>query len=423
MKCGNERRDGVFDIVIVGAGYRSISFLASHPELFDHDIALVEQSDLIGPGAFALFDELSTSDGRGFFRHVDPDGDFGWIYSDPSLAMLTTRNTAAPLPLVDDALRRVGSAIEAKIGNGACFRNMRIKAIKIGGPGPDVVLEVENGPAMRARFGILATGRSERPAPALKRWSSKTLLSSEVLSRSNATRIRAILARMRSGSIVIAGGSHSAFSVASKIKHWIGELKQEDVSYRGPDLVLTHRGKFRLHAPSVQHAEAEPLRSGAEKFDATRHVCSVTGVVFRDSGLRHSSRRLCIDILGGNAPQISHRECLDLKEAANLFDSADLIIQALGYRGRYPTIISAKSGQPLVRGPLRTDRAGMVLRDDGKTIPNLAAIRVEPTPKSLKDSGAYGGGLYADLASKVSNYLLSSKKQLPNTSERRNQWT
>ena len=396
-----------FDIVLVGAGYRAVSFLASHPELLNFRVALFEQCGAIGPGAFATFDELSTSDGKGFFRHVDPQGEFGWIYSDPSTARLTTLNKVAPLSFVDAALRQIGSAIGKRIGPDGVRLNTSIDTIWIDRdrPGSAIVLESHSGQLVRTKFCILATGRTEVPAGVLEPWSAKTMLSSAVLSRANAARCREIVAELSRGRIVIAGGSHSAFSVAMKIKHWIGEQHERDASYKPPVIVIAHRGKFRLYASSKKQAEMEPFRDGVERIDPQLHICKLTGTVFRDTGLRHASRQLCGDILDGKEIEIRHEEFADLHQANELFERADLIIQALGYRGNYPIIADAGSRNRLAEGRLRTSSAGIVIGNDGESISNLAAIRVEPTPKHLKDHGAYASGLYGELARAVCGHL------------------
>lgn len=132
----------------------------------------------------------------------------------------------------------------------------------------------------------------------------------------------------------------------------------------------------------------------------------MTGIVFRDSGLRHSSKALYCDLWTGNLPDARIVRITRLRDATDLLNSADLIVQALGYHGEVPDIVV--SGK-LVRSSHSDER--LVSDDDGAAViggcvyENLSVLRVEPTPRERRDNSAYGSDLYRRLSIRLGRRL------------------
>lgn len=124
--------------------------------------------------------------------------------------------------------------------------------------------------------------------------------------------------------------------------------------------------------------------------------------MFRDTGLRHSSRDLYCAAWAGELAGVTIRAVTDLGDAAPALQEAGLIVQALGYRGRAPDIRVAGT---LVH---RAGSADRLYADDtgaalvaGRPLPEVSVLRLEPTPPGQRDNAAYGRGLYAHVLHRV----------------------
>jgi hypothetical protein len=134
--------------------------------------------------------------------------------------------------------------------------------------------------------------------------------------------------------------------------------------------------------------------------------------------LRHAARKLYLDVVDGQVPGVRLRRIASLAAAASTLGQAGLIVQALGYVGRTPEI---RIGGRLLRTGfagdlLRTDELARVCLDGVQA--RLSALRVEPTPKHLRDHAAYGSTLYDDLAERILTSLETETALAGRTSTR-----
>jgi hypothetical protein len=388
-------RPGTRDVVFIGGGYRTVSFLAAHPEILRYDLEVIEASDAFGAGAFADYDCVSTSAANRFLRGVSPQVAAA-TRSSARVAELA-RDGDAPLALSELAamMSQLGEVVEARLPDGARVRrSCAVTQVIVRHDGVDVVLDGDE--VLGAKHVVVATGREERPHPELARWRNRSILSSDLISirQTDATRARLLAA---TGPVVVAGGSHSAMAAVLRLldlRHQIGR----------PDLpvVMLRRSAARLHYESLAQAQDEWDSRYEAAIDPVADVCPATGQVHRDSGLRGRGRQTLRAMATGALPNARIQGCDSLEDQGELLDQASLVVQALGYHGRAPSIsLPDGTGRP-------TDSChGLVNLADGtavigtRPIERLSVLRVEPTPRALRDHGLYGQGMYARLAQRL----------------------
>ncbi|HSZ03926.1 MAG TPA: FAD-dependent oxidoreductase [Solirubrobacteraceae bacterium] len=390
----------VSEIVFVGAGYRTTSFLGSAPDLLERDTTVIEASSRFGAGAFREYATTSSSIGSRFFANVKRQGICKALLEAPQVAAVARAEQPVELQELANALDTFGAGIRSHLGDRAIL-NRAVARIDVRG-GKGVTVTLTDGQRLRARHCVLATGRHERPHPALRHHADRVVFSSQIL----CVRRRAVLyeriKQLEGGKVVIAGGSHSAFSALQVLMDIRAELSSR-TSWRPFEVTVVHRSPIRvMYTPEERvRAEQDPQRGAT--FDARMHVCPKTGIVFRDTGLRHASRRLFEAVAAGRVPGASLLRVEHLDDPASRLAAADLVVQALGYRGRTPRI---EVDGELVRDvdcddPLTTDSTGQVTLPGHQPLACLSALRVEPTPPELRDNTAYGQGLYTDLARRL----------------------
>ena len=390
---------GVRDLVFVGGGYRTVTFLASQPWLLERSVEVLECSDSLGGGAFADYDCMSTSVANRFVgkvaREVAAMVPRGSRLSDLQHA------DSPPLPLteVSAVLEDVGRAVEAKLhGHGRVRRRCAVMRVRVDADGATVETERE-GP-VRARHVVIATGREERRHPALRRWQHKTVRSSDLISLRQTgdllPRVQAL-----SGPVVVAGGSHSAIAALLRLMRLREQAGRPDL-----ELVMLRRSLVRLHYGSLAEADAQRDPAVELPIDPVADVCPATGQVNRDSGLRGVGREAYRRLVAADIPHASVVHSASLDAASELLDEAGLIVQALGYHGRAP-VIDGPHG--MIRPADSDDR--LINLADGTAVlgttpmPQLSVLRVEPTPLPLRDHGLYGQGLYDAMAQRLRTAL------------------
>lgn len=144
-------------------------------------------------------------------------------------------------------------------------------------------------------------------------------------------------------------------------------------------------------------------------FDPASDVCPTTGIVYRDSGLRHRSRALYCALWAGELPGATLVDAPVLAVAADRFDEAALVVQALGYHGQAPDLyvdgVLVRPGDSPDR--LLADDDGALLVD-GVAHPLLSVLRVEPTPLDRRDNTAYASDLYQRLAERLAAQVVEA---------------
>jgi hypothetical protein len=170
--------------------------------------------------------------------------------------------------------------------------------------------------------------------------------------------------RSEGKTIVIQGGSHSAFSVANLILERFG-------SHLAPSQVRIYHQGVSLYFRSVQEASEHgyPLAGAC--------VYRATGEVNKFHGLRGKAKALYQRALSGEEPRVGVAE----KGAFDTFLSTArlpvLVIQAIGYQTRTIALRDAKDASipvPRFRNCPRVDAQCRLLDAGGLPIPNLFGI-------------------------------------------------
>jgi hypothetical protein len=388
-------RQVVRDVVFVGGGYRTVSFLAGHPEILRHDTEVIEASSTFGAGAFADYHCVSTSASDRFLRGVAPQ--VAAAARNPARLAALSREPAGPIALTELAqiLAELGEVLEthpdlrARVRRGCVVRTVRV--------GPDRVdLTLDSGEVVATRHAVLATGREERPHPELARWRHKTVLSADLISVRHTPTTCALL-EQATGPVVVAGGSHSAMAALLRLLELRRATGRDDLP-----LVMLRRSPARLHYASLAHAHAERDGRYEPAVDPVADVCPATGQVNRDSGLRGQGRATLRALATGTVANARIETCEVLAEHGHLLDAASVVVQALGYHGRAPSIVlpdgtsrPVDSPEPLVNLADGTAVIG------ARPVERLSVLRVEPTPLALRDHGLYGQGMYPRLAMRL----------------------
>jgi hypothetical protein len=392
------------DLVLVGGGYRTTTLLASAPDLLERRTSVVEADRSLGAGGFSRYAITSTSVGSRFFKEVDRDR-FGSVLADPVVTRVADARNPVPMPDLAAALDRLGQAVTESLGE-RLILGRRVLAVDVRSHGPGVTLTFADGTIIRSGVAVLATGRTEREHPALRPFRDRTWLSGAVISREGRARLEATLAAADGGEVVIAGCSHSAMSALGVMLEARSSLRGRIARYRGPAVTLLRRSPTRLMYDSVEAARAGQIPAREQLLESDADVCPDSGIVFRDSGLRHEARQLFCDLWAGRVEGARVRDVDDLDRAEPLLDRAKLVVQALGYHGAAPDI---RLDGRLVRPTDSPER--LVADEDGAAVlagrPHqaLSVLRVEPTPPELRDHAVYGARLYARLAGRLNRQL------------------
>ena len=156
--------------------------------------------------------------------------------------------------------------------------------------------------------------------------------------------------------IVIIGASHSAFSCAWRLLH--------DPLFKvfGRDreiVILKRRERIRLRCTPEFAAE-----HGID-YDPQRDVCPLTGLVFRNGGLRKDAKMLYLQIRDGQEKRVRLEEMDALDEKQDLLERAGLILQATGFNSSLPLLeLEGRAidvGDPGQNGELRDLDSGEVI--------------------------------------------------------------
>ena len=394
------------EVGFVGGGFRTTTFLASAWPVLAGRVDVFDAGDRLGAGAFADYAVRSTSVGSRFLKDVRFEGPLSRLRGHPRVAPVAAAQVPVGLRTVAAALDEVGASL-LHGGGLRLHRRCRITSVHMDDDRAGVRLRTADGAEFRCRHVVLATGREERPHPDLAPWHAGVWTSGRVISASARPALMRCLAELGGRPVVIAGCSHSAMSALRVILHVSADLRPvEGSGFRPLRVVVLRRGPTRLMYPTAEQARAGQVPSREPIFDPRTDVCPETGIVFRDSGLRHESRALFCAAWAGQVPGVRIVQADHLADAAALLCDAGLVVQALGYRGRIPHIVlNGELTRPAeAAGRLYGDDDGAVVLG-GRRYTALSVLRAEPTPRRLRDNTAYGSRLYPRLAARLTRHL------------------
>ncbi|KZC96516.1 MULTISPECIES: hypothetical protein [Clavibacter] len=389
------------DILFVGGGFRTTSFLASAPWLLGTRLGIVERRPSLGGGDYHDYGILSTSVGARFLKDVDLAGDWPELWRSPVVREVATAEGPVDLRELAAALDRIGQAVTSALPDGAVLSGRHASEVEIGGSHPSVSLT--SGETLRARHVVLATGRREPPHPALAPWPDTTLLSGRVLDPRTRPRILELVRARPGAPIVVAGSSHSAMSA---LRVLLDMRAADPRTFAGHRIEVLERSPARLFYGSLEEARRSQVPE-REILATPEAVCGVTGAVFRDTGLRHESKLLYTRLWDGAVPDVQLVRDTDVEHEADRLGEAALIVQALGYVGRAPVL--TMRGQGVLRAADSRRRVDADVRGrllvEGRRRDDVTALRLDPTPPGHRDNAQYGQDLYAHLSDRLRGLL------------------
>ncbi|KUL36297.1 hypothetical protein ADL22_24830 [Streptomyces sp. NRRL F-4489] len=362
--------DPLLDVLVIGCGLRATGLLTATPELFRHDLGVLDAADRLGVGSFAHYDIESNSHGSDFFGWIDPAGPFGPLLAEEPVRRLRTVPGSFHLALLAEALDRAGRAIGAMLPpDRLVLGDEAVEvALRTGGP---VRVRTRAGRTLRAGTVVLATGIRERTGPELRRWQGKLVLSRALVAPG--ARERCAELGRRPGPLCLAGASHSAFSVL----HRILAHRPPD----GPEIVLVTRSPVRIHYPDRDAYRAANHTPAEAVPDPDRDICPETGNVHRYSGLRNTSKALFHAVAAGRVPGVRLVVAPDAADRAPYFERARVIVQSTGYGSNPPAV--TRDGRPVrcttAGGLVRTDERGRLLLD-GTAAEAVFVMGMDPYP-------------------------------------------
>jgi hypothetical protein len=227
---------------------------------------------------------------------------------------------------------------------------------------------------------LLCCGARENPLPELLTTVDCWEGSGQFLARANLDGLRVDNHRP----IVIVGASHSAFSCAWRLLY--DPLFSEFAGDR--DIVLLQRRERIKLRCSREFALANRI-----DFDPQTDVCPISGLVFRNGGLRKDAKQLYLDIRDGRQSRARILLMDQLSDQQDLLEQASLILQATGFDSGLPAIerngLRLEVGKPTVNGEL------LDLADD-RIIPRLfgMGLGMNILPADVPGEPSFNGGLH-----------------------------
>lgn len=416
MNCSRSHQQSVeksdiWDLAIIGGGYRTTTFLASAPELLKYKITILEKRNILGPGAFQDYMITTSSSGKSMLKHLSYKGPFSSLKSNTEVCSISNCNNPVQAEDLATALHEVGKTLCNTLDQQAIHMNTCIQKIVLS-PNSDLIkMHSDNGEIIYTNHALIATGRIERLHTQLKSWHQKTVLSQSVISKQYRKVMETKLLSMKQPSVVIAGSSHSAMSVLQVLIPMIKELEVQHTTFQSPEIIVLQRGLTPLMYDNKKQALEHQIIGRERIFNEITDTCPQTGIIFRDSGLRHISKETYCKLYDRKIENASLVRVNGLQEASTMLEQAGLIIQALGYFGNAPDIYMAdqliRANQSQERLVTDYDGAAVI---QGKRFENLSVMRIEPTPMNQKDNAAYASNLYEMLAKRLEQSLKKSNE-------------
>jgi hypothetical protein len=202
--------------------------------------------------------------------------------------------------------------------------------------------------------------------------------------------------------VVIVGGSHSAWAAAFNFLNKISR----DVELEEGSIVILHRSPIRMYYGSLEEAE-----TAGYKVDPIKDVCPLTGRVNRYGGLRYHVNILAQSVVLAESEK--RIKCVHMGAQADqaaieqLFNDAVLVVAAIGYAARVPTIVDAHGATVTLQstfGQLTTNAKGQCSNQDGVLLPNVLAYGLGAGQFSNPEVGGE-----ASFAGRVDGVWLYSK--------------
>lgn len=379
--------------VIIGGGpggLGPIIWAAQHgllPEWLDRGIAVVERQPQLG-GTLGRFGIHSDSLGGSYLECLEAAGlpdELKPLRDEPvAHEMAHYRDSFPPLVLVDRYIRRIGGALAGMLAERAALHLCtEARAIHCR-PGGSVEVEI-TGPdgresVLAARSAVIALGGRQRwmqgelrPGLALANCPMRHVMPSDrALSTAGLEEADRILTEAGQRSILILGGSHSAYSVAGAFLGLPGARRLAE-----GQIVILQRRQPRIFYPDHQAALDDLYEV------VPGDICPRTRRVNRMGGLRGFGREMWRQIAQRpGTPAEARVVTMDMQrlgdeELRAMIAEAALVVPSFGYRSAMLPVFGADGRRLTLNAELGGNAVGehsRLLLNDGSSLSNLFGI-------------------------------------------------
>jgi hypothetical protein len=402
--------DGVGTASVVGAHEYGVVFCGGGPaatgvfvcaaqdgcleELLERGVLVIEKGESLAAGSIGHYRITGNTPASSFVRWL---GDaaahdlFEAVAADPATEALARRGSRyPPLRLVGPYLERLGIALrgileshqECTVAFGTAVRSVRLRA----GGGVRVTAAPLDDPAgafsVTAARAVIAMGgcappRLEAldllPGLTLDEYEGKVCHASVLIDDRLGLPPHLVAAVRDTRSVVVVGGSHSAWSAAWLLVH-DPALRSSDG--KPPRVTILHRRPLLFF-----YTTAPEARAAGYDFDDVLDVCPSSGNVYRYGGLRAPDPRALALAVVGPGPRKPPVRAVHLvdepevrAEARRALDAAGLVLAAVGYHPRLPELAweDGRRLEPAVSdtGLTVTPEAALVTTD-GNVVPEI----------------------------------------------------
>lgn len=365
-------------------------------QLLERGVFVVEEGESLAAGSIGHYRVTGNTPAVSFVGWLAAPQSrdlFEEVAADPATEVLLRRGSwYPPLRLVGPYLERLGAALrqileshpECSVALRTSVRSIRL----LPGGGVRVVAEPLDGSAgtfsVTAPRAVVAMGACEPPGLrtlgllpglTLAEYEHKLCHASAVIDDRLGPPRQLVEAVRETGSAVVVGGSHSAWSAAWVLLH--------DGAFRGssgkpPRVTILHRSPLLFFYTSAPEA-----RAAGYAFDDVLDVCPASGYVYRWGGLRApDTRALALSTVGPGprTPPVRAVRLVDdpkvRTDVRRALDEAGLVVGAVGYCARLPELAweDGRRLEPAVSdtGLVVTPDAQLVAAD-GTAVPEILA--------------------------------------------------
>jgi hypothetical protein len=375
-------------------------------ELLEQGVFVIEKGESLCAGSighYRVTGNTSAASFVGWLGSPESRDLFEAVAADPATEVLLRRGSRyPPLRLVGSYLERLGVALqqileshqECTVALGTSVRSVHLLA----GGGVRVIAEPIGDSAgvfsVTAAHAVIAMGGCEPPGLenlsllpglTLADYKSKLCHASALIDDRLGPPPHLVEAVRETGSVVVVGGSHSAWSAA-----WVllRDRGFRDAGGKPPRVMVLHRSPLLFF-----YTTAPEARAAGYAFDDVLDVCPSSGTVYRYGGLRApDTRALALAAVGSGRrkPPVRAVHLVDEPEVRTdvrrALDAAGLVVGAVGYHARLPDL-AWEDGRRLEPAVSET---GLVVTRDAKLVTAEGAVVPEILVYGL------GAGLAAD---------------------------
>lgn len=362
-------------------------------ELLERGVCVIEEGESLAAGSIGHYRIIGNTPAVSFVRWLrSPEACdlFEAVAADPATeALLRSGSRYPPLHLVGPYLERLGLALQQILeSHQECAVALRtaVRSVCLLTDGGVRITAEPTGDSgafsATAARAVIAMGGCEPlgletlsllPRFTLTEYRSKLCHASVLIDDRLSPPPHLVEAVRETGSAVVVGGSHSAWSAAWILLH--------DAAFRGsggkpPRVTVLHRSPLLFFYMTTAEAKA-----AGYAFDDVLDVCPSSGHVYRYGGLRApDTRALALAAVGSDPrkPPVRAVRLVDEPEVRTdvrrSLDQAGLVVAAVGYQARLPELVW-EDGRPLE--PAVSDSGLVVTPDaalvtaDGTVVPEI----------------------------------------------------